>query len=247
MKLITKHCIAPLIACIALLGNGHQQDPGPSADRQLVDAFPETRELVDHLREHQPAIHQQLTEFGANFAQSRQQRALAFADEHYPELAKLIRGQRNRKDKRAYRAAIGELCRNVARIQASQRSSEEAYEAALGDWRARSEVRMQSARMIAKPGQATEAEFEKLRKLSRTTVDAERAQLEKRAARLREQLARVEARLSKSPEEAVDERVQRVRNRMRRRQKGRRQQGRKPPGPKKRQQKRKAPSEGRDR
>ncbi len=108
--------------------------------------------------------------------------ALAFAAEHYEQLADVLKVLRRTRP-RQYRAAVGELARTVRRLKGLRRRDPQRYKLELELWRAEMKVKLLAARLGMGDDPALEDE---LRQAIRAQVKA-RIALQKL---LRERLAR---------------------------------------------------------
>ena len=128
------------------------------------------------------------------------------AKQHHPELAELIRRLRRRFPK-AYEAAIRELHADLANLQRARQSGEDDYQAALAEWKARSQVRLIAARLA--PHELPEHRDE-LRALLAQGEAAKRRQVQQQIERYRRQIERLQRRLEQDSAQAVDQRLRQV-------------------------------------
>ncbi len=112
--------------------------------------------------------------------------ALAFAEDHHPELAGLLRQLKENADEE-YRKAISEIDRNRERLERFKERQPEKHAAALREWQLSSRIKLTLARMTLSKDPTLEAE---LRAMVR-----ERAEL--RLQPLRAEQVRLTARLEK--------------------------------------------------
>jgi hypothetical protein len=112
--------------------------------------------------------------------------ALAFAEDHHPELAGLLRQLRENAAEE-YRKAIAEIDRNRERLEKFQEKQPEKYAAALREWQLSSRIKLTLARMTLSKDPTMEAELR--------TMVRERAEL--RLQPLRAEQVRIKARLEK--------------------------------------------------
>jgi hypothetical protein len=133
----------------------------------------------------------------------RERAARKFAEEHHPELAKLLK-QLQENAPREYADAVAELDRTRDRLEKNRERQPERYEAELSEWKLTSRIRLTLARMAMNDDPQLESE---LRAMVRERQDlrlqllrTERDRIEKRLDKIRSVLAEAE----KNPDRAVD-------------------------------------------
>jgi hypothetical protein len=135
--------------------------------------------------------------------------ALAFARQHHPELADLLR-HLNDAHPLAYRRAIRELYQTSERLARQRERSPERYELALKAWKLDSRIRLLAARMTMTDDPALEAE---LRDALQARLDAKREQLQFERDRAAERVQMLESSLDaiqRDPAAALDREYERV-------------------------------------
>lgn len=142
---------------------------------------------------------------------AQQQRAVAFAEAHHPELAGLL--NRLRQNGRAeYRAALRELLQDAERLGRLQERMPERYERELEAWKLDSRIKLLAARLTMSDDPEAEAQ---LKQLVRERIDVRIAQLKSDRERLQTRLQRVDEsinRLERQPETAAAREVERILN-----------------------------------
>lgn len=133
----------------------------------------------------------------------REQAARKFAEEHHPELAKLLKQLKENAPKE-YVEAVAELDRTRDRLEKIRERQAERYEAELSEWKLTSRIRLTLARMAMNEEPQLEAELRTMvrerQELRLQLLRAERDRIEKRLEKVRSLLADSE----KNPDEAVD-------------------------------------------
>lgn len=132
---------------------------------------------------------------------------LTFVREHHPELADLLEQLRPMKTSE-YQAALKDLDRDVRRLEQQEKKAPKRYESELGLWKARSRIRLLSARLsVSEDDELKEllkAELRGLRQQElaalQLEIDIVRQNLEKQQRRL-EQLEKQAAEFPSNDEE----------------------------------------------
>lgn len=129
--------------------------------------------------------------------------ARKFADEHHPELGKLLKQLRENAPKE-FSEAIAELDRTRDRLDKLRERQPDRYEAELQEWKLTSRIRLILARMAMNEDPQLEAELRSMvrerQELRLQLLRAERDRIEKRLEKIRSTLAEHEA----DPDEAVE-------------------------------------------
>lgn len=119
-------------------------------------------------------------------------RARSFAEQHHPELARLLDQLRDNSPEQ-HAKAIQEISRAQEQLERTKARNPERYEAALEQWKLSSRIRLTVARMSLTKDPALEAELRELVKARRAQqmlpLRAERERLEKRLEKVRTELA----------------------------------------------------------
>lgn len=133
----------------------------------------------------------------------REQAARQFAEEHHPELAKLLKQLKENAPKE-YAEAVAELDRTRDRLEKIRERQSERYEAELSEWKLTSRIRLTLARMAMNEDPQLEAELRMMvrerQELRLQLLRAERDRIEKRLEKVRSLLVDSE----KNPDAAVD-------------------------------------------
>lgn|GEM_PF-5196621 len=118
--------------------------------------------------------------------------ALAFVQQHLPELARLLR-RLKQIDPKQYRRALVELNRQRRRLENWQRRNPKRYRLELSAWKAQQQAQLLAARLAMDPGneqlqrQLREAIQQQIRS-RRQLLQMEKAQVEKRLQRIERSL-----------------------------------------------------------
>ncbi|MCA8943842.1 MAG: hypothetical protein KDB80_14865 [Planctomycetes bacterium] len=212
--------ISTLITAAALaLGPTVSDRPQDPERSEIAEVFPRTQGLVMWLTEHDPETLAKLEQHARDIAEDSDRSTTEFIAEHHPELAQVLERLQRAKH-RSYRRALRDVVDDVTRLRFAKRHAPEAFPLALDAWKCKSRVRLLSARMAASDDEPTQEANDQLRDLVRRSISAERRQLEFRLKRLRGNAQRLEARLQRDLEDAVEaecksiqDRIMRQRNR----------------------------------
>jgi hypothetical protein len=130
-------------------------------------------------------------------------RARRFAEQHHPELARLLDQLRDNSPEQ-HAKALQELSRAQEQLERTKARNPDRYEAALEQWKLSSRIRLTVARMSLTKDPALEAELRELVKARRALqllpLRAEQERLEKRLEKVRTELAAYDA----DPVQAVE-------------------------------------------
>lgn len=142
-------------------------------------------------------------ELATKLPAEREQAARKFAEEHHPELAKLLKQLRENAPKE-YVEAISELDRARDRLEKLRERQPDRYEAELQEWKLTSRIRLTLARMAMNEDPQLEAELRSMvrerQELRLQLLRAERDRIEKRLEKIRSTLAEHDG----APDEAVE-------------------------------------------
>ena len=147
------------------------------------------------------------------------ERALEFAREHHPELARLV-GQLRKSKPAQFKSAVRHLIQSQERLERLQTRSPERYETALEAWKLDSRIRLLAARMTMSEDPELEAE---LRTVLRQRTDLRLRQLSEERDRLSTRLKRIEetiSRIESDPEAAAARDLERVKKNLTRQSRG---------------------------
>lgn len=139
----------------------------------------------------------------------RESVAQAFAKEHHPELASLLRTLKTMSP-RAYESAVRDVSRVAERLEGVKDRDPERYERELDVWKTRSRVHVVSAEYRLTPGADLEA---KLRDLMKDELRAKRALLaldRERTARRLEQLDKDLGQIDEKGADMIDRQIERL-------------------------------------
>lgn len=157
-------------------------------------------------------------------APEREEAALAFVREHYPELTSLLESLRVMKPAE-YSRAIGELYQVSRSLESLKPRNPRRYEVGLELWKAKSRAELLAARLVSTPSTDLESQ---LRNALESQLDLEIRQQQLEQEQLRTRLEQVDAtikRLNDNRDKLIDTRLQGLRNKV---QRARRQNGGKP-------------------
>jgi hypothetical protein len=135
--------------------------------------------------------------------------AKAFAEEHHPELASLLRTL-EKMHPQAYQAAVRDVARAADRLNALKERDDERYARELEVWKTRSRVHVVSAEYRVSPGAALESS---LRQLMQDELQAKRELLafdRERAEKRLEQLDRELRELDEKGSAMIDRQIERL-------------------------------------
>lgn len=186
------------------------QDPERS---EIATVFPRTQALVGWLEQNDPETLATLEQHARDLASNAEQSTTEFVGEHHPELAQVL-DRLERTKHRSYRRALRDVVTDVARLRFAKRNAPESFPLALEAWKCRSRVRLMSARIAASDAAPTESATGQLRDLVRRAIAAERSQLEFRLKRLRGNAQRIEARLQRDFDVAVETELKSIQDRI---------------------------------
>jgi hypothetical protein len=145
----------------------------------------------------------------ASVSAAQEAAALAFADQHHPELAALLASLRQ-SNPVEYARAIRELFRTSERLALLREKAPRKYALELEIWKGQSRIRLLAARLTMAPDPALEQELREA-VAAQTEIRLQLLELEREelAARLEKLDAAIEA-VRKSPTGQVDDEVERV-------------------------------------
>lgn len=133
----------------------------------------------------------------------RDHAARKFAEEHHPELAKLLK-QLQESAPKEYAEAIAELDRSRDRLDKLRERQPERYDAELGEWKLTSRIRLTLARMAMNDDPQLAAELQAMvrerQELRLQLLKTEQVRIEKRLEKIRATLADYE----RDPEAAIE-------------------------------------------
>lgn len=160
--------------------DGQQQDAEPKKKQERAQDQSSTSKKSDVAK-------------AKEIAPSEESLALEFARTHHPELATLL-VQLQKSHPREYRAALTELERTRTRLERDRERLPERYALELEKWKLDSRVRLLVARMSMSESDELKAELrtalQDRMKLSDQLLQDEQERLQRRLAKVEEQLAR---------------------------------------------------------
>lgn len=168
-----------------------KQNDRRRAGAHIALTFPRTKNLLNYLERNDATTYQILLRHSSELTRRREAAALGMAKQHHPALFALI--QRSKKKfPRAYNSAIRGLVGDHARIIRAKTIGKANHEAALAEWKLRSQVRLVAAQMTVD----NQPELQKqLETLLTQGEHAKRRQIQLQIQRQQEQIKRLRRRL----------------------------------------------------
>lgn len=172
----------------------------PSVEKRSDDAKPD---------EKRPDADRPTSKKAEDRKSDREVVAKAFAEEHHPELAALLRTL-EKMHPQAYQAAVRDVARAADRLNAMKERDDARYERELKVWKTRSRVHVVSAEYRISPGADLE---QKLRALMQDELQAKRELLafeRERAEKRLDQLDRQLRELDEKGSAMIDRQIERL-------------------------------------
>ena len=176
--------------------------------RYLERTFPRTRDLFEHLAEHEPDLLDELDARTRAANSASRAEILSFVEQHHAELGALLR-ELCAEDAAECDAALLDVASEVRRLHRLRLTrSEERYAAALEAWEIDSRLRLLTARMTL-VGE-DEALMDEVRQLVEREIALRRAEAEFQLERHRTSAAEIEEQLATPVEDQVQRRMRKI-------------------------------------
>lgn len=148
-------------------------------------------------------------EKASQVSKERKTELLAFVDEHYPELKKML-GRLEKNKPRSYRQALTGLHKSVKKLETIKERNPKRYPAALRQWKIDSRIRVASAQLQLKD---TEEGRKKLKSLVGELIDFNIDRMKSEKKQILERLKQLEKRISDAEskrEDAIEKKLKAV-------------------------------------
>ncbi len=187
-----------------------KQNERRRAGAHIASTFPRTKGLLNYLERTDAATYQTVLRHSTQLTRRREAAALRMAKQHHPELFVLIQRSKKRFP-RAYNSAIRELVADHARISHAEVIGQQDYDAALAEWKLRSQVRLVAARMTVD----NQPELQKqLETLLTQGEHAKRRKIQLQIQRQQDQITRLRRRLDQDPARNVQRQLRAINKRV---------------------------------